>query len=76
MGKIRGSGLAIGMKADELREMLRLADAEYLSKEVVEKLERLERMIEAVTEDWQRSESLKAEKNIVAEILERLVFRK
>ena len=76
MGKIRGTGLAIGMKADELREMLRLADAEYLSKEVVEKLERLERMIEAVTEDWQRSESLKAEKNIVAEILERLVFRK
>lgn len=54
-GKIRGNGLAIGMKADELRETLELADTEHLAEKVVEKLKGLERMIEAVLEDSQRS---------------------
>lgn len=63
-GKIRGNGLAIGMEADELRGTLELADAEHLSEGVVEKLKGLERMIEAVVEDSQRSKQPKAEEKV------------
>jgi hypothetical protein len=50
VGRIKGNGVALGMRCDELSQELVLTDAETLA-EIKDKLEKLEHLVENIAFD-------------------------